>query len=73
MKVARTVLRGAGRSDASRLPDQELGGQVRKGEASSLSVYYSQISNTDTNRITGEEQNRAIRFLKAYNVFNGAP
>jgi antirestriction protein ArdC len=52
---------------------QELGGQVRKGEASSLSVYYSQISKTDTNRITGEEQNRAIRFLKAYNVFNGAP
>lgn len=49
---------------------QELGGQVRKGEASSLSVYYSQISKTDTNRITGEEQNRAIRFLKAYNVFN---
>ena len=48
----------------------ELGGQVRKGETSSLSVYYSQISKTEQDRVTGEDQTRAIRFLKAYNVFN---
>ncbi len=49
---------------------QAIGAQVRKGETSSLSVYYSQISKTDTNKVTGEEHNRSIRFLKAYNVFN---
>lgn len=49
---------------------QAIGAQVRKGETSSLSVYYSQISKTDTDKVTGEEQNRSIRFLKAYNVFN---
>ncbi|MGB3472085.1 MAG: zincin-like metallopeptidase domain-containing protein [Erythrobacter sp.] len=48
----------------------EMGGQVRKGETSSLSVYYSQIKKTEQDRMTGEEQTRAIRFLKAYNVFN---
>ena len=49
---------------------QAMGAQVRKGETSSLSVYYSQISKTDTDKVTGEEQNRSIRFLKTYNVFN---
>ena len=49
---------------------EALGGQVRKGETSSLSVYYSQISKTEQDRVTGEDQTRAIRFLKAYNVFN---
>ena len=52
---------------------QAMSAQVRKGETSSLSVYYSQISKTDTDKVTGEEQNRSIRFLKTYNVFNGAP
>ena len=49
---------------------EALGGQVRKGETSSLSVYYSQISKTEQDRVSGEEQTRSIRFLKAYNVFN---
>lgn len=49
---------------------EALGGQVRKGETSSLSVYYSQISKTEQDRVTGEDHTRAIRFLKAYNVFN---
>jgi antirestriction protein ArdC len=49
---------------------EALGGQVRKGETSSLSVYYSQISKTEPDRVTGEDHTRAIRFLKAYNVFN---
>jgi antirestriction protein ArdC len=48
---------------------EALGGQVRKGERSSLSVYYSQISKIEQDRDTGEEQNRTIRFLKAYHVF----
>lgn len=49
---------------------EALGGQVRKGETSSLSVYFSQISKTEQDRVTGEDHTRAIRFLKAYNVFN---
>jgi antirestriction protein ArdC len=49
---------------------EALGGHVRKGETSSLSVYYSQISKTEQDRVTGEDQTRAVRFLKAYNVFN---
>lgn len=49
---------------------EALGGQVRKGETSSLSVYYSQFSRTEQDRVTGEDHTRAIRFLKAYNVFN---
>ena len=47
-----------------------LGGQVRKGETSSPSVYYSQINKIEQDQASGEEQTRSIRFLKAYNVFN---
>ena len=51
-----------------------LGGQVRKGETGSLSVYYSSISKTHTetgaDKRTGEEQAATIRFLKSYSVFN---
>ena len=49
---------------------EEIGGQVRKGETSSLSVYYSQFNKTEQDRVSGEEHTRNIRFLKAYNVFN---
>ena len=48
----------------------ELGGQVRKGETGSLSVYYSSISKSETDHATGEESNRTIRFLRSYSVFN---
>lgn len=73
MKVARTVLRGVGRSDASRLPDQELGGQVRKGETAEPSIYFNSTSKTDVDQATGEETSKTIRFMRSYSVFNGAP
>lgn len=38
--MARTVLRGAGRSNASYLPDQVVDGQVNKGEKGSLIEYF---------------------------------
>lgn len=69
MKVARTVLRGAGRSDASRLPDLELGGNVRKGSKGTTVVYANKLVVKDSE--TDDE--RAIPFLKRYTVFNGAP
>lgn len=49
---------------------QALGGQVRRGEAASLSVFYSQFSKKEKGRLTCEAQTRRIRFLKAYGVFN---
>ena len=72
MKVARTVLRGAGRSDASRLPDLELGAHVRKGESGSFSVFYSSARKTDTDRQTGETTEKTIRFMKWNHVFNAS-
>lgn len=46
-----------------------LGGQVRKGEASTLVVYYGQAQSADD--AAGEESEaRAFRFLKGYPVFN---
>lgn len=38
MKVACTVLRGAECSDAFRLPDQAIGGKVRKGEHGTTAI-----------------------------------
>lgn len=73
MKVASTVLRGAGYSDVARLPDEALGGHVRRGEVGSLSVYYSSFKKTEANPVTGAEKERSIRFLRHYIVFNGAP
>ena len=48
----------------------ELGGQVRRGETASLSVYYSSFRKTETDSATGEESQKNIRFLRAYSVFN---
>jgi antirestriction protein ArdC len=50
----------------------ELGGQVRKGEKSALSVYYNSVSRTEADPRTGEESQKNIRFLRAYSVFNAA-
>lgn len=47
-----------------------LGGQVRRGETGSLSVYYSSFRKDDTDPRTGEERERTVRFLRAYTVFN---
>lgn len=47
-----------------------LGGQVRRDETGSLSVYYSSFRKDDTDPRTGEERERTVRFLRAYTVFN---
>jgi antirestriction protein ArdC len=70
MKVACTVLRGAGCSDAPRLPDDALSAHVRKGEKGSLVVYADTFRKTETDQNTGEETEKDIPFLKSYTVFN---
>ncbi|WP_235313204.1 ArdC family protein, partial [Staphylococcus aureus] len=47
-----------------------LGGHVRRGEHGSLSVYYSSFKKTESDRVTGAESERSIRFLRHYLVFN---
>jgi antirestriction protein ArdC len=47
----------------------ELGGQVRKGESGSFSVFYSTAHKTDTDRQTGETSEKTIRFMKWNHVF----
>ncbi len=49
---------------------EELGGQVRRGEHGSHSVYFSSFSKTETDHATGQEATRNIRFLRSYSVFN---
>lgn len=49
---------------------EALGGNVRRGEAGSLSVYYSSFKKTEANPVTGVEKERSIRFLRHYMVFN---
>lgn len=48
----------------------ELGGQVRKGETGSLSIYFSSFSKVETDVATGNEVERKLRFMRHYNVFN---
>jgi len=48
---------------------QELGGNVRKGEKSTLVVYANAIERKETDE-EGEEVERRIPFMKGYNVFN---
>ena len=49
---------------------QELGAHVRKGEHGSLVVYANTITQTETNAKTGEDEEKAIPFMKGYTVFN---
>lgn len=49
---------------------EELGGQVRRGEHGSHSVYFSSFSKTETDRVSGQEATKNIRFLRSYSVFN---
>ena len=49
---------------------QELGGQVRKGEAGACVVYANTITRTETDQETGAEEERSIPFMKGYTVFN---
>ena len=48
---------------------QELGGQVRKGEAGALVVYADRFTKTETGD-KGEDIERQIPFMKGYTVFN---
>jgi antirestriction protein ArdC len=48
----------------------ELGGQVRKGEKSTIAVFYKSYGKTEQDPATGEEQTSQRRILKTYNVFN---
>lgn len=49
---------------------QELGAHVRKGEKGYLVVYANTITKTETDEVTGEEEEREIPFMKGYTVFN---
>lgn len=49
---------------------QELGAHVRKGEKGSPVVYANTLTRTEIDGDTGEEQERAIPYMKAYTVFN---
>ena len=69
MKVACTVLRGAGRSNVSCLPDRQLGAHVRKGEHGSLVVYANKITKTEETE-EGEEVEHHVPYMKGYTVFN---
>ena len=51
---------------------QALGAQVRKGERGATVVYYGDSSRTVHDETSGEERERAFRFLKSYTVFNVA-
>ena len=49
---------------------QKLGGKVRKGEKSSMVVFWKQMPITDTDPNTGEKVERMIPMLKYFNVFH---
>ena len=49
---------------------EALGGQVRRGESGSLSVYFNAINKTETDAQTGQENSRLVRFMRHYVVFN---
>ncbi|EKU74092.1 ArdC family protein [Sphingobium yanoikuyae] len=51
---------------------QTLGAQVRKGEHGATVVYYGDGSTTVRDKDSGEDRERAFRFLKTYTVFNVA-
>lgn len=48
----------------------DLGGQVRRGESGTISVYFNQIRKADVDVVSGEEVSRTVRFMRAYVVFN---
>lgn len=50
----------------------ELGGQVRKGERSTIAVFYKAYGKSTKDESTGEETREARRVLKSYPVFNAS-
>ena len=49
---------------------QKLGGKVRKGEKSSLVVFWKQIPTKEEDPATGEKVERLVPMLKYFNVFH---
>lgn len=54
------------------LQAQKLGGQVRRGERSTIAVFYKSYSAEVEDRATGETQQEARRVLKSFPVFNAS-
>lgn len=63
---------GAGRSDASCLPDGAYGGQVRNGERSTLVIYYGTAHKREAPDSDGQDGDEpgTYRILKSYAVVN---
>lgn len=70
-KLACTVLRGADGRKAVRLPDVELGAQVRKGERATLGVVWKTINAADGDD-EAEGQPKSRMFARGFYVFNVA-
>lgn len=49
---------------------QDLGGQVKKGEKSEIVVFWKIFEAEETNKDTGEKENKKIPLLRYYNVFH---
>jgi len=49
---------------------KDLGGNVIKGEKSSLSVYANTFNKIEKDEVTGEDVEKSIPFMKGYAVFN---
>lgn len=49
---------------------KQLGGFVKNGEKGSLVVYANTVTRAETDKETGEEEEREIPFMKGYSVFN---
>ena len=49
---------------------KDLGAQVRRGEKSSLSVFFNSTQKTVVDKITGDEATKSIRFMRSYAIFN---
>lgn len=49
---------------------QDLGGQVKKGEKSEIVVFWKIFETEETNKDTGEKENKKIPLLRYYNVFH---
>lgn len=50
----------------------ELGGQVRRGEKSTIAVFYKSYGKQVEDRETGEDRTEARRVLRSYPVFNAS-
>lgn len=49
---------------------KQVGGKVRKGEKSTIVVFWKPVEVTETDKETGEKKKKTIPFLRYYRVFN---